>query len=455
MSTRMRFFLPAIAAILALSLSLPAQAATAASYVIEATANSSLPANLAAMVTAAGGHLSRSQAEFGVAQATSTDPNFAAKLAANTSIQSVALDTQVQWTPPPATFIHGALALSHPPAPALNPQGAFFYGCQWNFPQINAPGAWAKGAFGSPKVKVAVLDTGVDPNHIDLAGKIDTANSVSEITAGTSPCGSADETTPFDFDFHGTFVSSQITGNLIGMAAVAPKSEVVMVKVLNCQGTGSFGDVIAGLQYAASLPDVSIINMSLGAYIPKAGNASLIDAIGRAVFSATLHGKLVVVAAGNDGVELNLFGPNIEIPAQSPGALAIYATTIQDQLASYSEFGAVTWVGAPGGDLPNPAAPLAGCPIDPTEQSLVLGACSSAVCGNDASYLIGDGTSFASPLVAGVSALVDGVIGKPLDLVPAYTALVLAATADPIGPFNIYANGRVNAGKAVASQIHH
>jgi subtilisin family serine protease len=451
--SRTRFSLAAVAAGLVLLAALPVSAAAASSYVIESTSNSSVPANLAAMVTAAGGTLTRTHSVFGVAQATSNDPNFAKKLAANSSIQSVTLDSQIQWVPPAATAIRGSVALSHLPSPPPNPQGAAFYACQWNFPQINAAAAWAKGAFGSPHAKVAVLDTGVDPNHIDLAGKIDLTNSVSVLTPGTSPCGSADETTIFDFDFHGTFTSSQVTGNLIGMAAVAPKTEVVMVKVLNCAGSGSFDDVISGIEYAANLPDVNVISMSLGANIPKAGNSSLIDAIGRATLYATLHGKLVVVAAGNDGVELDLFGPNIELPAQSPGAIAITATNIVDGLTSYSNFGAVTWVAAPGGDLPNPAAPLAGCPIEADEQSLVLGACSSTVCGDENSYLIGAGTSFATPLVAGVAALLDGVDGKPLDLVPSYTALVLALTADKIGPFTTFANGRVNAGRAVASQI--
>jgi subtilisin family serine protease len=451
--SRMKVFLSGLAVVLLLAAALPAQAATAASYVIEATTSASLPANLATMVAAAGGTLTHTHAGFGVAQATSTNANFAANLAAQGGIQSVSLDTQVQWTPPASQVIQGAVALSHPPTPPPNPQGAFFYGCQWNFPQINAPGAWAQGAFGSPKVEVAVLDTGIDPNHIDLVGKVDLTNSVSEITPGTSPCGSADETTIFDYFFHGTFVSSQITGNLIGMGALAPRSDVVMVKVLNCQGSGSFGDVISGIDYAASLPNVRIINMSLGANVPKAGNGSLIDAIGRAVFFATLRGKLVVVAAGNDGVELNLFGPNIELPAQSPGAIAIYATNIQDQLASYSNFGAVTWVGAPGGDLPNPEAALPACPAIPqSEQSLILGACSSAICGDENSYVLGAGTSFASPTVAGVAAQLDGFDGQPLDLVPAYTALILALTADKIGPFSTYANGRVNDGKAIASQ---
>ena len=438
----------AVSLVLLVSLVLPVHSAVAESYIIGASG--SLPANLGAMVGAAGGSLTRTHPEIGVAQATASDPGFAGKMAANGGIQYVVQDSIVQWTPPPSS-LKASMALPAGHAAAPNPQGAFFYACQWGLPQIDAPGAWAQGAFGSPNVKVAVLDTGVDPNHIDLAGKIDTAHSVSKLTPGSSPCGSADETTFFDFDFHGTFVTSQITGNLIGMAAVAPRTKVVMVKVLSCVGSGSFGDVIAGIHYAAGLDDVDVINMSLGAFFPKAGNDNLIDAMDRAVTFAKSKGKLVVSAAGNNGAHLGEGNPNIEVPAQSKGGISIYATTIDQQLASYSNFGEVTWVGAPGGDLPDPVGPLPGCPITPSLQSLVLGACSSALCGAENFYLIGAGTSFASPVAAGVAALVVSV-REGGDSNPGHVKHVLAATAHELSPEEIFSNGRVDASKAVKSQ---
>jgi subtilisin family serine protease len=434
---------------LALGVTVPGHAAAAGPYIIGG-AGGSLPANLGTMVGAAGGSLTRTLPEIGVAQATASDPSFATKMAGNSGIQYVVQDSIVQWTPPPSAM-QGSVALPAGQAAHPNPQGAFFYACQWGLPQIDAPGAWAQGAFGSPHVKVAVLDTGVDPNHIDLAGKIDTNESTSKLTPGSSPCGSADETTFFDFDFHGTFVSSQITGNLIGMAAVAPKTSVVMVKVLSCVGSGSFGDVIAGIHYAAGLEDVDVINMSLGAYFPRAGNDSLIDAMDRAVTFAKNRGKLVVSAAGNNGAQLGEGSPNIEVPGQSKGGIGIYATTINQQLASYSNFGEVTWVGAPGGDLPDPVGPLPGCPINPSLQSLVLGACSSALCGGENFYLIGAGTSFASPIVAAVAALVDSVRDQG-DTNPGHVKHVLASTAQDLKPHELFSNGLVDASSAVRSQ---
>ncbi len=444
------FGIVGLAALLALAMAPPGHAGTATRYLIEAASSTSLPANLGTMVSAAGGNLGHMAPEIGVATATSSDPAFAAKLAASPGIQSVAEDIVVQWVPNPA--MHTQVALTASPAPALNPQGAFFFGCQWNMQQIDAPGAWAQKAFGAPNVEVAVLDTGIDPNHVDLAGHVDLTDSVSVITPGTSPCGSTDESTIFDFFFHGTFVSSQITGNLIGMAALAPRSDVVMVKVLNCQGAGSFGDVISGINYAASLPNVQVINMSLGASIPRAGNGMLLDALNRAVLSARVRGKLVVVAAGNNATQLSPLAANVFVPAQSLGATAIYATAINRQLASYSNFGGlVATLGAPGGDQPNPDAALPNCTIPQSLQSLVLGACSSAICGDETSYLVGDGTSFASPLVAGVSAQIDGVHSEFRNN-PAEVQLLLTLTANELGPFQTFGFGEVDSGRAVLFQ---
>jgi subtilisin family serine protease len=313
--------------------------------------------------------------------------------------------------------------------------------------------AWAQGQFGSPAGKVAVLDTGVDPTHIDLAGRVDTADSVSVLTPGSSPCGGADESTFLDFFFHGTFVSSNITSNGIGMASVAPLTQVVAVKVLSCVGSGSFGDVIAGIDYAAGLPDVNVINMSLGAVFAKSHNGRLLGALAKAVNFANGRGKLVVAAAGNNGLDLNHIGNVTEVPGESGTAIAIYATTIDQSLASYTNFGNKTWVGAPGGDLPNPAAALPGCPLPPSVQSLVLGACSSFSiffsCGSHASYLIGAGTSFATPLVAGVAALVSGEQGGGVN--PGQLKTTLSQTADDIGAPNLFSHGRVNASNAVSA----
>lgn len=410
------------------------------------------PANLASQVAAAGGTLLRVHPEIGYAGAVSNDPGFAAKLSRSSGVLAVDRDLEVQWIPSADGLqsVEGPGASSHASA---NPAGAAFYACQWNLRRIDAPAAWAKDQLGSPAVKVAVLDSGVDPFHVDLAGRIDVANSVSMLSPGSSPCGATDETTFYDFNFHGSFVSGMITSNGVGIGSVAPLTQVVGVKVLDCGGSGSFLEIISGILYAANLPDVDILNMSLVAGFPKHlhGAGPLVGAVAKAVNYAESRGKLVVSATGNNGFDMDHDANITWVPAQSGSGIGVYATDILDGLASYSNHGiSGSWVGAPGGDFPNVGPPLPGCPIPNSLEGFVVSVCSSFVCGTPSNYLVGDGTSFAAPMVAGVAALVDAKHGGALN--GAQLKTILKDTADDLGKpgtDNLFSHGRVNAGNAV------
>ena len=417
-----------------------------------------LPANLAQEVVAAGGSLLRTHPQIGYAVAMSEDPDFAANLKGAPGVAGVQQDLMVQWVPSAdASSLGTVQAQGSDPDPTT----AFFYPCQWNMSQIDAPAAWDAGVFGA-NMQVAVLDTGVDPSHQDLAGKVDEDDSTSMLTPGSSACnailGLPDEETYYDFNFHGTFVSSQITGNGLGMASVAPDAEIVAVKVLNCTGNGSFADVIAGILYAADLPAVQVINMSLGAYFPKnsIGGGQLLGAMSAAVNYANSKGKLVVTAAGNDYANLDKDKNYVSLPAQAGTSASIYATDILDEVADYSNFGrSGTWVGAPGGG-DDPAEPLAGCPLPASGQGGIVGACSTYSpffsCGPTSYLYGGTGTSFASPIAAGVAALMDGNFDGALN--GGQLTVGLANTADDLGKKGvdgIYSHGRVNAGNAAAA----
>jgi subtilisin family serine protease len=169
------------------------------------------------------------------------------------------------------------------------------------------------------------------------------------------------------------------------------------------------------------------------------------------------QGKLVVSAAGNFGVNLDKDKNFTQIPADAGAGIAVWAGDIDGNLAGYSNHGRATWVGAGGGDFTpgSPNIPLPGCFFG--GQDGILSACSTKsvvfpICGtaNDF-YLLGfSGTSFATPVVAGVAALVDGAAGGSLN--PGQLKTVLKNTADDIGPNGtdvLFSHGRVNAGRAV------
>ncbi len=404
------------------------------------------PADLEAAVAAAGGTLVSVQPDLGYASAKSDTPGFAQKLAKHQAIRAVDQDIEVRFVSAGAGEAFAADAAEVTP----NPSGAFFFPCQWPLHQANVQGAWAKGQFGDG-IKVAVLDSGVDPFHDELVGKIDTANSTSTLTS--SACGAFDLNTFYDLNFHGSFVSAIITSNNVAVAGVAPNAQIVGVKVLNCEGFGSFTGIINGIYYAANLPDVDVINMSLGTFFPKSANGGgpLVAALNKAVNYANAQGKLVVTAAGNDGMDMQHSGNLVWVPAESGGNVTVYATNNLDGLTSYSNYGpSGTLIGAGGGDFPNTAAPLPGCVINNALESLAVSVCSSFVCGAPDLYLVGSGTSFSSPLVAGIAALVDGKHNGALN--PAQLKSILKNSADDLGKPGtdlLFSHGRANAGNAV------
>ena len=145
---------------------------------------------------------------------------------------------------------------------------------------------------------MAIIDTGLDPDHIDAAGLIDVASSVAFTPSLNGPPAWADD------QFHGTHVGGIVTTNNIGTAGVAPNVTLIAIKVLNASGLGTFADVIAGLLWAADV-HANVANLSLGALFPKNGAGQLVAALNKAVNYANAHGVLVVASAGNDFADLH------------------------------------------------------------------------------------------------------------------------------------------------------
>ena len=239
-------------------------------------------------------------------------------------------------------------------------------GKQWYIPQLQANETWdlTKGQ----SIVVAVIDTGLDLNHPDLQGQwVQGYNELNPLNP------------PQDDQGHGTHVSGIISAtmnNQIGIAGIAPSSKIMPVKVLDSRGKGDDMDVSAGIQWAAD-HGANIINLSLGEDIKQAGSLGDSVYIAEAVRYAQSKGILVVAAAGNDGVG------TIGYPAILPGVLSVAATTSQNKLTDFSNYGLHLSLEAPGDHI-----------LSTYPQAL----------SNGYGYLWG--TSMATPMVSAVAALI-------------------------------------------------
>ena len=405
-----------------------------------------------AAVAGVGGTVDRRHTDIGVVTVRGLTAAGAEALAARPDVASVDADITLQWIPQPGQLFRHATAIDAQAAPpsalGTDQSRAFFFAIQWNMQVIQAPAAWVATPAGGGRL-VCVLDTGVDPGHVDLAGRVALDKSISFVEA---------EPDIQDLNAHGTFVSSLISSNGRGMASVASDARLCAIKVLAQDGSGTFDDVISGILFAAD-EGADVINMSLGARIDlrQKGARGLVHVLQMAVDVATRKGVVVVVAAGNEAVNLDKDpGFMLEIPAQLDGVISVGATGPINQqnfdaLASYSNFGGRSGIAlvAPGGDF--------GDLFNEPVIDLVLGACSrtqtvlpTADCTSGGSFLFGDGTSFASPHVAGAAAVVESQLdAAPSGQVERVTACILAG-ADDVGPERIFGAGRLNVATGAA-----
>ncbi len=240
--------------------------------------------------------------------------------------------------------------------------------------QIGAPQVWQGGDTGEG-VDVAVLDTGVDAGHPDLADRIVSRQSFVP-----------DENTD-DYAGHGTHVASIIAGT--GAASggkekgVAPGARLHVGKVLDNSGGGNISYALAGMEWAALDQHAKIINMSLGTDQPSDGTDPISQAIDRL---SAQTGALFVVAAGNVG------GPGtVGAPGTATSALTVGAVDSADSLASFSSRGPRI----DGALKPEITAPG----VD------ILAANSRFTGNGQGAYQSMSGTSMATPHVAGAAAL--------------------------------------------------
>ena len=429
-----------------------------------------VPTTLKSDVAAAGGTLLSVQPELGLAYANSTAPDFEAKAARIKGVQRAVRDLVVQWTDPNTRFetVEAEASVDFD-ANAIHGSTESFWNAQWNATAISAPDAWDAGYRGRG-ARVAVIDGGFHNTHVDLDANLDVARSRSFVS------GFAYNQDVGTF-WHGTHVAGIVAAevNGIGTAGIAPEATVIGLKALH-NGSGSFQAVIDAIYYAATPiaqggAGAHIINMSLGAVLPKQGNEGtipLVIALSRATSNARKQGVLVIASAGNDALDLDHIQNVVSVPAEAVGVVNVSAlgpmgfyvpgnTTSVDRLASYSNFGQSSIsLGAPGGDFALPGGAICSVPRIPTgtlaqlcwAMDMVLST-SRGAAASISSYSWAAGTSMASPAAAGVAALIVGKYG-PMD--PAQLEARLRSSSDDLGKpgrDDAYGHGRVNAYRAV------
>ncbi|MDP2672114.1 MAG: S8 family serine peptidase [Candidatus Daviesbacteria bacterium] len=213
--------------------------------------------------------------------------------------------------------------------------------------KLNTPAAWDITQ-GDPALVIAIIDSGVDFSHEELAGK--GTGVLDDYGHGTKVAG----------------VTAANTNNAVGIAGVCPLCQILSIKVLNSTGFGSDSGVASGI-IKASDAGVKVINLSLGSY-------SLSTAMQSAVDYAWNKGVVIVGAAGNDNSTTKFY------PAAFPNVIAVGATTSSDVKSVISNYGDWVDVWAPGQGILSPKM--------------------------GGSYTLASGTSLAAPHVAGLAGLI-------------------------------------------------
>ncbi|MGI8658891.1 MAG: S8 family serine peptidase [Candidatus Limnocylindria bacterium] len=283
---------------------------------------------------------------------------------------------------------------------------------QYSLDRMRVRDAWALSTGGSGVI--AVLDTGVQANHPDLVGRVlpgyDFVNT---------------DTNAADDNGHGTWVAGIIGANAndgYGVAGISWTDKILPVKVMNSSGIGDTSDLTSGIVWAAD-NGATVINMSVGGF-PSS------KFVQDAVTYAWNKGAVLIGAAGNNGIQQDFY------PASFTNVVSVSATQVDDEFAHWSSYGPKVDVSAPGASVQTTNCTLTACP----NRSW-----------GDHTYI--SGTSFSTPNVAGVVALIRARY-------PAYTPSQvvsrLIGTVDDLGYGGVdvrYGAGRVNAYRALGGTV--
>ena len=285
-------------------------------------------------------------------------------------------------------------------------------GGQYSLNRMRVRDAWARSTGGSNVV--AVLDTGVQAGHKDLSGRV--LSGYDFVSPGTSAA---------DDNGHGTWVAGIIAAKAndsYGIAGISWSDKILPVKIMNSSGTGSTSNLTSGIVWSAN-QGADVINMSVGGF-PYS------KAVEDAVNYAWSKGAVLVGAAGNNNRRENFY------PASYANVISVSATQVDDEFSHWSSYGPKVEVSAPGSSV--------------LTTNCTAGACPNAGWGSH-TYI--SGTSFATPNVAGVVALIKA---RYPSYSPSQIVNRLYSTVDDLGAAGRderYGRGRVNAYRALGASV--
>ena len=329
-------------------------------HLVVFSSSNKIPAGFAKRVAALGGKIEASYGKIGVAVVSGLNDAAAAELQAFDDTQTVERDIEVQYVDPQQDAELIAIDDASP-ASAANPATASFFARQWHLRAIGAEKAWAAGKLGSSNVTVAILDTGIDPTHPDLVGRVDMVRSASFVPSDAPVVQANFPGMPnwIDLHYHGTHVGATVSSNASAAAGVTSGVTLMAVKVLSRTGSGSSSGILAGIMHAAD-NGADVINMSLGGTFRKSLNPGYVSVINRAINHANREGVVMVVSAGNDNYDMDSNEDIYKTYCMAPHVVCTSATgptarasvngpwTNIDAKASYSNFGSYVTLAAPG-----------------------------------------------------------------------------------------------------------
>jgi len=290
----------------------------------------------------------------------------------------------------------------------------------WSADRIDAELAWKRSASGSG-VGIAIIDTGIDNDHVDLSGNL--VGGINFVGTGSywkqvvNPAGWDDD------NGHGTCVAgiAAAANNKTGIVGVAPKASLWAVKVLDRNGSGYLSDVIDGILWCVNRSDIWVINLSMGINKEQLEQYPANLKLFRDAVDDANNAGIVVVASAGDNGNIDGFGDNVTYPARFDSVIAVGATDASDERAWFSSTGPSVELAAPGVNIVSTS--------------------------NDGSYKKDlSGTSLAASHVAGTAAL---VFAGDTNLKNEDVRLLLQESADKLGSRHEYGFGLVDAEESV------